>query len=323
MLGRPACALRSPVAAAAGSDVQTYRTIGPDGKVTYSDRMPTDPQVAHARAGPHRSPPRCWRPSDRAVRPAPGHVAPAGQSPTPSRRCRRRCRAGGGRQRQALPARAAGGGASTSSMHQFFMQNAHRDLRPPAPRLRRSATTACVRNWRDRNSPTSSPGATTSAFTRFSGRAARHPARHRPRAHGSSCCPPSDASTEADKTASGATARAWSIVRRQIELVGDAQFEPIVEVDMRLIRRFDPPSCGLSGQRADSQAQVAACRFFETRAIGLRRENHFTMPGSHAGSCRASPETRHSARNRTPNGSALRIRRNELARRQDRQVDID
>ena len=47
-------ALLGVAAAAARPSAQTYRIVGPDGKVTFSDRKPTDPQAARRASSARR-----------------------------------------------------------------------------------------------------------------------------------------------------------------------------------------------------------------------------------------------------------------------------
>ncbi len=193
----------------------TYRIVGPDGKITFSDRKPTDPQV-HARAlgqvvtAPLLAPataPFDLRPATAAppiARPASGDAPPVDVygKPFPP----------------GLPE-----AILDVLVHQFFVQTLVETCDRVRPGLG-DRYRMSVFNWRERNAEILAKS-NRIAFARFTGEQ-RDVLRTTSRVRLETLLPPPEAAPEAkiqwcDKMATDLT-------RRQFELVGDMRVAPIL-----------------------------------------------------------------------------------------------
>jgi hypothetical protein len=202
-------------AAEPGAPAPTYRIVGPDGKITYSDRKPTDPQ-AQTRALGQKVIAPLLAPSS-----APFDLHPATTS-------------------QIAP-RAPSGDAppvDTSGkpfppglpeaildvlVHQFFVQTLAETCSRVRPSFAEQYRTG-VLNWRDRNADILAKS-NRIAFSRFSGEQ-RDTLRAAGRARLEPLLPRPDAPNE-DKMA-WCDRMSTDLARRQFELVGDVRVSPIV-----------------------------------------------------------------------------------------------
>jgi len=202
---------------------QTYRIVGPDGKITYSDRKPTDPQMKTRQLGQTVTAPLLTPGNE----PFDLHPQPAGS-------------------RLARPAPSAGDGLAPPVdvtgkpfapglpdavfdviVHQFFVQS----LVETCSRLQPAATEryqGAVRNWRDRNADLLAMS-NRIAFTRFTAEQ-RDILRATGRTRLQQLLPPADAS-EADRI-QWCARMSTDLARHQMELVGDARLAPIVDAEM-------------------------------------------------------------------------------------------
>ena len=196
---------------------QTYRIVGPDGKVTYSDRQPTDPQMKTRELGKRLAAPL---------------LTPA-REPFDLRT------------QATLPAGARGGNEGLQPavdisgkpfppglpdailvvvVHQFVVQS----LAETCSRLRPGTTErfqGAVRNWRDRNADILA-ASNRITFARFTGEQ-RDTIRATARARMQPLLPAGD-TPEADKL-QWCDRTISDLARRQMELVGDARVAPIVD----------------------------------------------------------------------------------------------
>jgi hypothetical protein len=210
------CAQAQPPAPA--SAPPTYRIIGPDGKVTFSDRMPTDPQVRTRALGqkvtaallaPSTAPfdlhPAAAMPP--AARPPVGDAPPLDVSGKPFP--------------PGLPE-----AVLDVLVHQFFVQT----LVESCDRVRPAFSDRYhggVRNWRDRNSEILAKS-NRITFARFTGEQ-RDVLRATARARMAQLLPPADAAPEdkmlwCDRTST-------DLARHQFDLVGDMRVVPILYFD--------------------------------------------------------------------------------------------
>lgn len=204
------------VAAPVANTGPTYRIVGPDGKVTFSDRMPTDPQLKTRELGkPVVAPllPQSNEPFD--LRPA-TTLAP-----------RRPASADGLAPALDISGRPFPPGLPDAILdvlvHQFFVQTlveaCARENRASAERYQ-----AGVRNWRDRNADILSKSNRIS-FTRFTAEQ-RDTLRTTGRLRLAQLVPPSNAA-EADKS-EWCDRMITDLARHQFELVGDLRVAPIL-----------------------------------------------------------------------------------------------
>jgi hypothetical protein len=196
----------------------TYRIIGPDGKVTFSDRKPTDPQVRTRQLGqvvtaPLLTPdsaPYDLRPATKippATHPLGGDAPPAdiGGKPFPP----------------GLPE-----AILDVLVHQFFVQTLVEScdrLHPPSVDRYQGS----VRNWRDRNAEILARSNHIS-FTRFTGEQ-RDTLRATARARLAPLLPAPDA--PADDKVQWCDRMSTDLARHQFELVGDMRVVPILYFD--------------------------------------------------------------------------------------------
>jgi len=199
------------------SDGPTYRIIGPDGKVTFSDRKPTDPQLRARELGQTVAAPLL------APSAQPFDLHPA-TSPPPSSRPN----ANDG---LAPPVDVSGrpfppglpDAILDVLVHQFFVQT----LMETCSRLRPAFTERYqggVRNWRDRNAEILDKS-NRITFTRFTGEQ-RDTLRATGRARLAQLIPSRD-QPEADRMA-WCDRMSTDLARRQFELVGDMRVAPIL-----------------------------------------------------------------------------------------------
>jgi len=201
---------------------QTYKIVGPDGKITFSDRKPTDPQLQARQLGQKVTAPLVTPgsqpfdlhtltklpPGNRAAASSEGVVPPSDISGKPFP--------------PGLP-----DAVLTVLVHQFFVQT----LVETCGRLRPALLDryqAGVRNWRERNAEilTRSNQIT---FARFTGEQ-RDMLRSTARMRLAPLLPAIDAAAE-DKT-QWCDRMSTDLARRQFELVGDARVAPIVDFEM-------------------------------------------------------------------------------------------
>ena len=196
----------------------TYRIIGPDGKVTYSDRMPTDPQVRTRELGRTVTAPLL------APSTAPFDLRPATAAPPPARPV------GGDAPAVDVSGKPFPPGLPEAVLdvlvHQFFMQT----LTETCDRLRPAFAERYhggVRNWRDRNADILAKSNHIS-FARFTGEQ-RDTLRATARVRMAQLLPAADASAE-DRMA-WCDRMSTDLARRQFELVGDMRVAPILYFD--------------------------------------------------------------------------------------------
>ena len=197
---------------------QTYRSVGPDGKIIYSDRKPTDPEVRTRQLGQKVVAP--------LLSPASGafDLRPATALPPPARP------AGGDVPQVDVSGTPFPPGLPEALfdvlVHQFFVQTLVETcghLRPGfADRYQGG-----VRNWRDRNAEILAKSNRIS-FTRFTGEQ-RDVLRATSRARLAPLMPPADAQP-ADKML-WCDRMSTDLVRHQFELVGDMRVAPILYFD--------------------------------------------------------------------------------------------
>jgi len=197
----------------------TYRIIGPDGKVTFSDRKPTDPQVRTRELGKTVTAPLLAPPA------APFDLHPATSMPPVARPL----------SGDAPPVDVSGKpfppGLPEAILdvlvHQFFVQT----LMETCGRVRPAFSDRYqggVRNWRDRNADILAKSNRVT-FARFTAEQ-RDVLRATARARLGQLLPPADAAPEdkmlwCDRTST-------DLARRQFDLVGDMRVAPILYFDM-------------------------------------------------------------------------------------------
>ena len=208
--------LGAGMAAPVPSAPPTYRIVGPDGKVTFSDRMPTDPQLKTRELGkPVVAPllPQSNEPFD--LRPA-TTVAPHRPAGTDG----------------LAPALDIAGRPFPPGLpdaildvliHQFFVQTLVETCSRGHPAYAERYQTG-VRNWRDRNADILARS-NRIAFTRFTAEQ-RDTLRTTGRARLAQLVPPSNAA-EADK-GEWCDRTITDLARHQFELVGDLRVAPIL-----------------------------------------------------------------------------------------------
>jgi len=193
----------------------TYRIVGPDGKVTFSDRKPTDPQVRTRQLGqvvtaPLLAPDSTPYDLHPATKLPPATRPPGGDAPAAD--------IGGKPFPPGLPE-----AILDVLVHQFFVQTLVEScdrLNPPfADRYQ-----ASVRNWRDRNAEILGKS-NHIAFTRFTGEQ-RDTLRATARARLAPLLPAPDAA--ADDRIKWCDRTSTDLARRQFELVGDMRVVPIL-----------------------------------------------------------------------------------------------
>ena len=195
---------------------QTYRIVGPDGKVTYSDRKPTDPQLKSRELGKVVVAPlvaQSGEPFDLhavATPPPPRPASTEGFAPT------------GDISGRPFPA-GLPDAILDVVIHQFFVQT----LLETCSRIHPAFTDryqAGVRNWRDRNADILSKS-NHITFTRFTAEQ-RDTLRATARARLAQLMP--------EPNAAAAAKDSWcdrmntDLARRQFELVGDLRVTPIL-----------------------------------------------------------------------------------------------
>jgi len=203
----------------------TYRIVGPDGKVTYSDRKPTDPQLKTRELGKTVNAPLLAPVSE------PFDLHPAASLTSVNRAAHASMLPSDG---VAPPVDISGKPFPPGlpeaifdvMMHQFFVQTLVENCSRLQPAFAERYQGA-VRNWRNRNADILATSNRV-AFTRFSAEqrdVLRATARTRL------------AQLLAPATASDAEKVAWcelkdgDLVRHQMELVGDARLAPLAEFD--------------------------------------------------------------------------------------------
>jgi hypothetical protein len=201
---------------------QTYRIVGPDGKITYSDRKPTDPQMKTRQLGQTVTAPLLTPGNE----PFDLHTQAAGS-------------------RLARPGPSVGEGLAPAAditgrpfvpglpdavfdviVHQFFVQTlvetCSRVLPSSADRYQ-----GAVRNWRDRNADLLAKS-NRIVFTRFTAEQ-RDTLRATGRTRLQQLLPPANAS-DADRI-QWCARMSTDLARHQMELVGDARLAPIVDFE--------------------------------------------------------------------------------------------
>ncbi len=197
----------------------TYRSVGPDGKIIYSDRKPTDPQVRTRELGQTVTAPLL------APAVAPFDLRPATALPPVARP------AGGDAPQVDVSGTPFPPGLPDAILdvlvHQFFVQT----LVETCGHLRPAFTERYqggVRNWRDRNAEILAKSNRIS-FARFTGEQ-RDVLRATARARLGQLLPPPDGAPE-DKMA-WCDRMSTDLARRQFELVGDMRVAPILNFEM-------------------------------------------------------------------------------------------
>ena len=198
----------------------TYRIVGPDGKVTYSDRQPTDPQLKTRELGKTLTAPLLSSSNE------PFDLHPSTAMPSPARP------AGDG----LTPAVDVGGRPFPTGLpdailgvvvHQFFVQTLVETCSRQHPAFAERYQ-GSVRNWRDRNADILSKS-NRITFARFTGEQ-RDMIRASARTRLAQLLP-SPGSSDADK-ASWCDRMNSDLARRQFELVGDMRLAPILVFDL-------------------------------------------------------------------------------------------
>jgi hypothetical protein len=197
-----------------------YRIVGPDGKITFSDRKPTDPQLKTRELGKVVTAPLLAPTSEpfdlRAATalPAPRQAIGDGFAPPLD--------VSGRPFPPGLPEAIV-----DVVVHQFFVQTLVESCTRQRPALS-DRYQGGVRNWRDRNADilTKSNRITFARFTAEQRDTLRATARLR-------LAPllPSPASSDADK-ASWCDRMSTDLARREFELVGDMRVAPIVVFEL-------------------------------------------------------------------------------------------
>ena len=204
------------VCAVAPALAQTYRSVGPDGKITYSDRKPTDPQLQTRQLGQKLTAP-LLAPATEAfdLRPAsrpPVVRVPVGEGQTAA------VDIGGHPFPPGLP-----DAILDVLVHQFFVQS----MVETCSRLRPAFTEryqGAVRNWRDRNGDILAKSNQVN-FTRFTGEQ-RDTLRATARVRLAQLMPQADAPVaEKDQWCDRMST---DLARRQFELVGDMRVAPLL-----------------------------------------------------------------------------------------------
>jgi len=202
---------------------QTYRIVGPDGKITYSDRKPTDPQLKTRQLGQKETAPlvsagrepfelhtlATLPPGSRAAVPlADGVVPPVDVTGKPFP--------------PGLP-----DAVLAVLVHQFFVQTLVETCSRVRPTFIERYRTG-VRNWRDRNGEILDRSNRVT-FARFTAEQ-RDLLRATGRARLAQLTPRPDAS-EAERVAWCDTMND-DLVRHQMDLVGDARMAPLLAVEL-------------------------------------------------------------------------------------------
>ena len=198
---------------------QTYRSVGPDGKITFSDRKPTDPALQTRQLGQKVTAPLLALPSE------PFDLHPAGKAPVV------RSLVGDG---QVVPVDIGGhpfppglpDAILDVLVHQFFVQS----LIETCSRARPADTEryqGAVRNWRDRNSDILAKSNHVN-FTRFTGEQ-RDLLRATARQRLAPLMPQSGAA-EAERN-EWCDRMSTDLARRQFELVGDMRLGPLLSFE--------------------------------------------------------------------------------------------
>jgi hypothetical protein len=194
----------------------TYRSIGPDGKITYSDRVPTDSQMRTRELGKTSAAPLLGpasgpfdlRPSSKPTTTRP----PVGEGQTPP------VDSGGKPFPPGLP-----DAVLNVLVHQFFVQSLVETCGRQRPAFLESYQ-AGVRNWRDRNADVLALSNHVT-FSRFTG-TQRDLLRATARQRLETVMPPPD-SSDADRT-TWCDRMSTDLVTRRFELVGDMRVAPLL-----------------------------------------------------------------------------------------------
>jgi hypothetical protein len=193
----------------------TYRIVGPDGKITFSDRKPTDPQL-HARALGHVVTAPLLAPATApfdlhpATTPPPIARPPAGDAPPVD--------VSGKPFPPGLPE-----AVLDVLVHQYFVQTLLETCDRVRPGLGERYRMS-VFNWRERNAEILAKSNRIS-FTRFTGEQ-REVLRSTSRDRLATVLPPPEAEPEAK--IQWCNRMATDLARRQFELLGDMRVAPIL-----------------------------------------------------------------------------------------------
>jgi hypothetical protein len=207
-------------AAQSQPDGPTYRIIGPDGKITYSDRKPTDPQQSTRELGKTTTAPMLapfsgtfdLRPSPRPVTARP--VVGDGQTPAVD--------ISGRPFPPGLP-----DAVLTVLVHQLFVQSLVETCARQRPAFL-DRYQGGVRNWRDRNVEVLDKSNRVT-FARFTGEQ-RDTLRATARARLATVMPPPGTS-DADR-ATWCDRMSTNLATHQFELVGDMRIAPLLYVEL-------------------------------------------------------------------------------------------
>jgi hypothetical protein len=203
-------------AAAPVGDGPTYRIVGPDGKVTFSDRKPTDPQLKTRELGKTVTAPLVAPPGELFDLHAATTLPPSRPANSDG---------------QAPPVDVSGRPFPTGLpdaildvvIHQFFVQTLAETCSRTHP-ASADRYLAGVRNWRDRNADILAKSNHVT-FTRFTAEQ-RDTLRATGRARLTQLLPPPNAA-DADKI-TWCDHMITELARRQFELVGDMRVAPLL-----------------------------------------------------------------------------------------------
>ena len=210
------------IAAAIPVAAQTYRIVSPDGKITYSDRKPTDPQLKTRELGKIVTAPLL-----------PQTAEPFDLHPATTLRPARPDNAEGFAPAGDISGRPFPPGLPDAILdvvvHQFFVQALIESCRLHVHSALAERYQANVLNWRDRNADILSKS-NRITFTLFTGEQ-RDTLRATARTRLAPLLPPSNAA-DADKN-QWCDRMNTDLARHQFELVGDLRVAPIIAYEER------------------------------------------------------------------------------------------
>lgn len=195
----------------------TYRIIGPDGKVTFSDRKPTDPQLKTRELGQVVTAP-LLAPATQPFDLRPATTLPPTARPSGTDGLAPQLDAGGRPFPPGLPE-----AVLDVLVHQFFVQSLVETCGRQRPALLERYQGG-VRNWRDRNADILAKSNRIS-FTRFTGEQ-RDTLRATGRARLAQLMPPPE--SPAGDLEIWCDHMSADLARHQFELVGDLRVAPIL-----------------------------------------------------------------------------------------------
>ena len=219
----PTAMLAVLLGAGSGAAVaQTYKIVGPDGKVTFSDRKPTDPQLQTRELGQKLTAPLVTSGSQPFDLRTMTRLAPGSRSTATGEGVVPPLDVSGKPFPPGLP-----DAVLTVLVHQFFVQTLVETCGRLHPWLL-DRYQAGVRNWRERNAEILSRS-NQITFARFTGEQ-RDTLRATARARLAPLLSAADTTAE-DKT-QWCDRMSTDLARHQFELVGDVRVTPIVDFEM-------------------------------------------------------------------------------------------